>query len=285
MTRSRTHLRATSADTSVGTAGTSARATILFLVACGIGWAQGVDLVAVVSKTISRTIELPGEFQAFQSVQIHAKMRGYVERVLVDRGSVVKRGDLLAELSAPEMQAQIAEAESKVQSVESERLQAVAQLAAAQSTSDRLKQAAETPGAISGNELIQAQKQVEAAQAVVQSKQQASRAAEAFVRAQKDLEAYLRITAPFDGVVTERLVHPGRWWDRVKTRCCWWYRTCPIYDWWLRCRRKMWAASSWAPEWSFASPRIRTARTPEPWHGLRMRSTRRRVRWRLSWMC
>ena len=54
--------------------------------------------MAVVSKPISRTIELPGEFQAFQSVAIHAKVRGYVERMLVDRGSVVKRGDLLAEL-------------------------------------------------------------------------------------------------------------------------------------------------------------------------------------------
>jgi len=182
---------------------------VLFLLAVGIGWAQGIDLVAVISKPVSRTVELPGEFQAFQSVQIHAKVRGYVERVLVDRGSMVKRGELLAELTAPEIQAQIAEAESKVQAAESERLQAVAQLAAAESTSDRLKQASETPGAIAGNELILAQKQVEAAQALVESKQQASRAAESVVRAQKDLEAYLRITAPFDGVVTDRLVHPG----------------------------------------------------------------------------
>jgi membrane fusion protein, multidrug efflux system len=177
--------------------------------AAGIAWAQGIGLVAVVSKPISRTIDLPGEFQAFQSVAIHAKVRGYVERMLVDRGSVVKRGALLAELTAPEMQAQIAEAESKVQAVESERLQAVAQLAAAESTSDRLKQASETPGAIAGNELIQAQKQVEAARALIESRQQSVRAAEAVVRAQKELEAYLRITAPFDGVVTDRLVHPG----------------------------------------------------------------------------
>src|SRR4051812_1936055 len=98
---------------------------LLPVVAAGIVWAQGTGLVAVVSKPVSRTIELPGEFQAFQSVPLHAKVRGYVERVLVDRGSVVKHGDLLAELSAPEMQAQIAEAESKVQAAESERLQAV----------------------------------------------------------------------------------------------------------------------------------------------------------------
>jgi membrane fusion protein, multidrug efflux system len=185
------------------------RTAALFLIAAGVAWAQAADLATVISKTISRTIELPGEFEAFQSVQIHAKVRGYVERVLVDRGSVVKRGDVLAELTAPEMQAQIAEAESKVRALESERLQAAAQLAAAESTSDRLKQASETPGAIAGNELIQAQKQAEAARALVESKQQASRAAEAAVRAQKDLAAYLRIDAPFDGVVTERLVHPG----------------------------------------------------------------------------
>jgi membrane fusion protein, multidrug efflux system len=50
---------------------------------------------------------------------------------------------------------------------------------------------------------------VEAAQALVRSKLQLSQAAQAAVRAQKDLEGYLRITAPFDGVVTDRLVHPG----------------------------------------------------------------------------
>src|SRR5277367_4503975 len=101
--------------------------------------AQTTDLAPVVSKQLSRTVELPGELQPFQSVSIHAKVRGYVERVLVDRGSVVKQGQLLAELSAPEMKAQLAEAESKVQVAESEKVQAEAQLAAAQATYDRLK--------------------------------------------------------------------------------------------------------------------------------------------------
>jgi membrane fusion protein (multidrug efflux system) len=178
----------------------------LFLVAA-IGLGQ--ELVPVVSKQISRTIELPGELQPFQMVSIHAKVRGYVDRVLVDRGSAVKQGQLLAELTAPEMKAQIAEAESKVRVAESERVQAEAQLGAAQATLDRLKKAAETPGAVAGNEVIQAQKQVEAAAALVQSRRQAGAALEDAVRALRDLESYLRITAPFDGMVTERLVHPG----------------------------------------------------------------------------
>jgi RND family efflux transporter MFP subunit len=181
----------------------------LLLAAIGIAAAQTTDLATIVSKPVSRTIDLPGEFQPFQIVSLHAKVRGYVERVLVDRGSAVKQGQLLAVLTAPEMKAAIAEAEAKTQAAEAERLQTEAQLAAAQSTYDRLKKAAETPGAISGNELVQAQKQVEAAQALVQSKRLAADAVKATVQAQRDLETYLQITAPFDGVVTDRLVHPG----------------------------------------------------------------------------
>jgi RND family efflux transporter MFP subunit len=184
------------------------KALWLILAALAAG-AQSPQLVAVVSKPISRTIELPGEFQPFLNVALHAKVAGYVERVLVDRGSAVERGQLLAELSAPEMAARIAEAESKAQAAESDRIQGEAQLAAAQATYERLKKAADTPGAIAGNELIQAEKQVDAARALVRSREEASRAAQAALRAQKDLEGYLRITAPFDGVVTERLVHPG----------------------------------------------------------------------------
>lgn len=174
-----------------------------------IGWAQTVELAPVVSKLVSRTAELPGECLPFLAVSLHARVPGYVDRVLVDRGSVVRQGDPLVELSAPEMAAQIAEAESKVQAAEADRLQAEAQLMASQSTYQRTKKAAETPGAIAGNELIQAEKQVDAAAALLNSRQQASRAAEAAVRSLKDLEAYLRISAPFAGVVTDRLVHPG----------------------------------------------------------------------------
>jgi RND family efflux transporter MFP subunit len=171
--------------------------------------AQTGDLVPVLSKPISRTIELPGEFLPFQSVSLHARVPGYVERVLVDRGNVVKQGELLAELSAPEMAAQIAEAESKVQAAEADRLQAEAQLAAAQSTYERMKKAAETPGAIAGNEVIQAEKLMDSAKSLLNSREQAIKAAQAAVRSLTDLQSYLKISAPFGGVVTERLVHPG----------------------------------------------------------------------------
>lgn len=179
------------------------------LLAVTVCAAQNIELATVVSKPVSRSIDLPGEFLPFLSVAVRAKVPGYVERVLVDRGSAVKEGELLVELSAPEMAAQIAEAESKVRTAEADRVQAEVQVAAAQSTYEKMKKASETPGAIAANELILAEKQVEAAKALVNSREQAAKAAEAAVKPLKDLQAYLKITAPFEGVVTERLIHPG----------------------------------------------------------------------------
>jgi RND family efflux transporter MFP subunit len=171
--------------------------------------AQNSALVPVLSKPVSRTVDLPGEILPFQSVSLHAKVSAYVEKVLVDRGDAVKQDQLLIELSAPEMRAHIAEAESVAQAAEADRLQAESQAEAVRSTWERMKKAAETPGAIAGNELVLVEKQVAAAQAVANSRLQAKNGAEARVRSLQDLLAYLKIAAPFDGVVTERLIHPG----------------------------------------------------------------------------
>jgi membrane fusion protein (multidrug efflux system) len=187
---------------------THARASLYWI--CNLLWlARAQDVAPVISKAVSRTVELQGELLPFLNVSIHAKVAGYVDRVLVDRGSAVKQGDLLIELSAPEMAARIAEAQSKQDAAGADSLQAEAQLAAAQSTFDRTRQAAQTPGAIAGNELTEAEARMNAAKALLNSRQQAKRATESAVRTLQDLQAYLKITAPFEGVVTDRMIHPG----------------------------------------------------------------------------
>jgi membrane fusion protein, multidrug efflux system len=168
-----------------------------------------VDVVRVVSKSVERQVKLPGEFQPFLAVPIFAKVSGFVRQMNVDRGSAVKQGQLLATLEAPEMQAQIAEAESKAQAIELQRAEAEAKLAAAKSTSDRLKAASATPGVVAENDVIIAQKTVEAAESLVQSYQNSIKAAQAQAQSMKDLGQYLLIRAPFDGLITERNVHPG----------------------------------------------------------------------------
>src|SRR5262245_34069473 len=183
---------------------------IYVLAAAGAASAQpSVEVTRVVSRAVERKLKLPGEFQPFLSVPIHAKVTGFVDKVEVDRGSEVKKGDILAVVVAPEMEAHIAEAQSKVQAVELQRGEAEAKLAAAQSYYDRLKAASATPGVIAENDVVLAQKGVEAAQALVRSYDGSIRAALASVEAQKALEQYLTITAPFDGVIVERAVHPG----------------------------------------------------------------------------
>jgi len=171
--------------------------------------AQSVKFVKVVSKRVARTTELPGEIYPFLSVQLHAKVPSYVEKVLVDRGRFVKTGELLIQLSAPEMMAHISQAEAQLTSAESEEAQAEAQLAAAQSTYSRIEEASKTPGAVAENDLVQAKQQSEAAQALVRSRQRTVESFKSNLKSQQDLASYLRVMAPFDGVISTRYVHPG----------------------------------------------------------------------------
>src|SRR5437899_6968625 len=76
------------------------------------------DFATVESRTPSRTVSLPAELAPFLQADIEARVPGYIERVLVDRGSNVRRGQLLVLLSAPEMMAQTAAAESNFHQAE-----------------------------------------------------------------------------------------------------------------------------------------------------------------------
>lgn len=166
-------------------------------------------LILLSAPLAAQTLRLPGELQPYQRVGVVARVTGIVEKVLVDRGSVVKQGQLLVELSAPEMDAQIAEAAAKVQAVESQKVEAQARVAAQDSVLERLKAASKTPGAVAENDIVQAQKSVDAARAVIVALDKNAAAARAQVEALKRMEAYLRIEAPFDGVITARIAHPG----------------------------------------------------------------------------
>jgi RND family efflux transporter MFP subunit len=196
-----------------------------------------VTVAEVVSLELNRRLRLPGELQPFQDVAIYAKVPGFVESISVDRGSVVRSGQLLARLRAPELDAQRSEAEARsraaqsqrveaaarVNSARAQRLEAEAKLAAEEATYQRLKSASATPGAVAGNDVEVSLRSVEAGRARVQLWGENEKAAQAQLKAleeneralgeaartSQNIEAYLRITAPFDGVITERNVHPG----------------------------------------------------------------------------
>jgi len=177
-----------------------------------VAYGQGtgkIALVKVESRNLSRTVPLTAQLSPFLQTDIEARVPGYVEKVLVDRGSKVRRGQLLVVLSAPEMASQTSTSESSLHQAEADVFQAKASAAAAASTYERLLEAAKTPGAVAGNELIQAQKQKEAAEAVVQAREASAKAASSQLNSTQEMQGYLRVTAPFDGIITERIVHPG----------------------------------------------------------------------------
>lgn len=140
-----------------------------------------VEVVRVVSQRLSVTEPLPAELAAWEVVAIYPKARGFVEEISVDRGSVVKKGQLLMRLSAPELLADMAKAE--------------ATLRGDRTTFEQLGEASQTKGAVSVNEL--------------KLSKEKARSDEEQVRSLSTLAGYLTITAPFDGIITERNVHPG----------------------------------------------------------------------------
>lgn len=168
-----------------------------------------VDVVRVLHQKLDITVRLPGELWPYEVVAVYPKVTGFVDWIGVDRGSRVKSGQLIARLVAPEITSQRAEAQAKVQSAEALRIEAEAKLEADESTYQRLKAASATPGVVSGNDLEVAQKTAEADRSRVKALQDNQYAAQQALRSVQEIEGYLRITAPFDGVVTERNVHPG----------------------------------------------------------------------------
>lgn len=168
-----------------------------------------IDVARVVEQPLDVQLSLPGELVAFESVALHARVAGFVKSVAVDRGSVVRRGDLLATLDAPEIVAQRAEAQSKLQAASAQLAAARARADADQFTFDRLRTAAATPGVVAGNDVAVAGKSAEASRNQVVAAEQQVEAARQAAHAVQELEGYLRVTAPFAGVITERHVHPG----------------------------------------------------------------------------
>src|SRR5437868_5720326 len=82
-----------------------------------------VPVFHVVSKDVERQLKLPGELRAYQEVAIYPMVQGFVETLNVDRGSVVKRGQILIRMSAPELASRTAEAQARVGATKDQRLE------------------------------------------------------------------------------------------------------------------------------------------------------------------
>jgi RND family efflux transporter MFP subunit len=166
---------------------------------------QAVPTVAVITPrpgATSQPLVLPGTVQAWYEAPIYARVNGYLKNWYFDYGAHVKKGDLLAEIDAPDLDAQLAAAQAKLNSARATVKVREAEKQFAQTTYERWRDSPK--GVVS-------QQEQEAKEADFNSAIARLNAATAEVAADQGevdrldaLESFKRITAPFDGIVTAR---------------------------------------------------------------------------------
>jgi membrane fusion protein (multidrug efflux system) len=168
-----------------------------------------VSTVTVASRKLQTTISLPAQLTPYEQVDIYPKVTGFVETVTVDRGSRVHRGQLLVKLAAPELGSQRSQADAAVKAAQSQLATAQAKLASDNGTYLHMVEAAKIPGVLAENDVLVAGQTVSADKGLVEAANQNVAAAKEALRSVSQTESYLIITAPFDGVVATRNLHPG----------------------------------------------------------------------------
>ena len=206
--------------------------TVLSAFATGCGDARKADaadvpraaVVKVQRKNISSTLEIASEFLPYQEIDVYAKVSGYIQKLYVDWGTHVKQGQILAVLEIPELQQQLLQDEASVRRADQEVLRAHEEQSRAESAYSvahisytRLADVQKSrPELVAQQEIDVAQgKDLEASAGLSSSKdalaaaEQSLLAAKAALDKDKALFAYARMTAPFDGVVTQIYAYTG----------------------------------------------------------------------------
>jgi RND family efflux transporter MFP subunit len=155
---------------------------------------QVVDVVYPKSGSETDEIALPGNTQALNDTPVYARTSGYVKHWYVDIGAHVKQGQMLAVIETPELDQQLRQARADLENAQ-------ANLQIAQITATRWQNLVKT-NSVSQQETDQAVSDLYSKRALVDSNQ-------ANVDRLEQLQAFERITAPFDGVITARNTDVG----------------------------------------------------------------------------
>jgi RND family efflux transporter MFP subunit len=153
-----------------------------------------VNVIHPTAGAPDQALVLPGNTQAFSDTSIYARTNGYLKRWYFDIGAHVKRGDLLAEIDTPEVDAQLRQARADLATAQ-------ANLKLAEITAARNENLLKTRS-VSAQDRDNAVGAMNSDRAIVQSR-------EANVKQLEELQSFERLEAPFDGIVTARNVDIG----------------------------------------------------------------------------
>ncbi len=157
-----------------------------------------VQLAPLVKRQVRYEVTAPGSIEAFQQVQITARVSGAVDRVSFVEGQVVKEGDILVTIEAERYQVAVEQAKVGVSKAEANERAAEAELSRRQTATQ------EHPGLIPGEEIETHTTGVETAKADVMAAKEALKVANLNLR-----DSYVR--APIAGVVQTRTVQTGQY--------------------------------------------------------------------------
>jgi RND family efflux transporter MFP subunit len=185
---------------------------------------QEVGTAAVTLRPVAQRLTLSSELVPFQEIEVYAKEAGYVKELSVDYGSHVRKGQVMAVLEVPELQAQLDEDKAAIRAqqdqvarAESEIGRAKAQHTMVHLQAQRLSGVAKgQPGLVAQQEVddaqsrdLAAESQMDAVKGTYQAAQSQLVVAQAKLSHDQALYDYSKITAPFDGVVTQRYANLG----------------------------------------------------------------------------
>jgi RND family efflux transporter MFP subunit len=176
------------------------------------GWTQerAVPSVAVItpkSGAASQRLVLPGTVQAWYEAPIYARVSGYLKMWNFDYGAHVKKGDVLAEIETPDLDAQLAAALAKLNSAKALVKVREAQRQFTESTYKRWRDSPK--GVVSVQEQEGKQADYNSALARLNSAVADVGVDQGEVDRLQALESFKQITAPFDGIVTARETDVG----------------------------------------------------------------------------
>jgi RND family efflux transporter MFP subunit len=167
-----------------------------------------VRTAAVRASGTTMSVSWPGTTEAFEQANIFARASGYISKRNVDIGSRVKAGDLLVEITAPELDHQIAQAEGNLAQLQAALQQAKANRDLAQVTWDRDNPLVQK-GWVTPQQGDTDRLNLQARDAAVSVAQANIVAQQAQLRVLRQQKAYQSVVAPFDGVITQRNIDIG----------------------------------------------------------------------------
>lgn len=169
-----------------------------------------VTTSAPLKKAVSRQLRLPGMVRPHQEVVLHSRVQGYLQSVAVDRGARVRKEQVLAQISVPEVEKELARREAELALCAPMIARDQAELTARKAVWERLSGIArKTPNLVRGEELDEVGGRAATAQAQLEVTKNREKVLRAAVEEIRTLLDFAMIRAPFDGYVTERWADPG----------------------------------------------------------------------------